>query len=312
MKKLICFYDERTPNQCFNIMFREMYVRFKSLYGNYFEIEHLQPEVSTANTSPGSGNNFQIFNPENNRSIVLSFADRGMDILSRAFGWENYTVVQYVGGIGINMSVDNIKKQYNVDYVPFQYPLDKPDSYRWIEQSRLPYDPQSKIRKAAFFGRAHNIRRHILEIIGKHPLFELYDNNPYFGGISYFQEMSKYRISLSLNGNGEFCLRDVESLGLGIPMVRSKILTPFHNPFIPDYHFIAATEPCIDAWCNYRTYSSPKQVADLFVHTVESNIDNYDVLSTISANGLEYYHKYQNIDYMINLFFEVINVEKLV
>jgi hypothetical protein len=37
--------------------------------------------------------------------------------------------------------------------------------------------------------------------------------------------MSQYALTLSFNGNGEWCLRDVESMGLGIPTVRAEMKT---------------------------------------------------------------------------------------
>ena len=76
-----------------------------------------------------------------------------------------------------------------------------------------------------------------------------------------FKKMSEYKVAISFNGNGEFCLRDVEAMGLGMVTVRPLLKTKFHNSYLPGTHFIQCGPPSNMA-CSY---GFPNSVEDMVI-----------------------------------------------
>jgi len=306
---LTFFFDEKAAgNPYFHYIYHSIYNRFITLYPE-FNIKHKQPD-SWYQSAPGGMSNFQIINDDNNKTIVMSFWDRGMDVFQKGLGWEEYQIVQYIGGLGLYLNSEQIKETYSIDHIPYQYPLGVPHSYDYVDEFRVDYNPESKIRKAVFIGQVYGVRKELEPWFKNHPLIDWFDGTAGIGGRDYYNKLKDYRIALSLNGTGEFCLRDLEAMGLNIPVVRSEILTPFYNPLIPDYHYIKASEPCDQACYVYRNIPT-NILAEQFIYQIEKNIDDFDNLTKIANNGYEYFDKYSRPDYIIDLFFKLVKVNNL-
>lgn len=307
--ELICFFDENgVGNPYFKLVYNLIYNRLKNEHPK-ITFTHLQSNEKCF-SCPGGGSNFQIINPSNNNTILMSFWDKGMDPLKRTFGWENYNIIQYVGGLSINISSEEIKKLYNINHTPFQYVLGTPNAYDYVDQCRYVYYPDQKIKKAIFIGAIYADRLDIVQYIKNHPYIEIISNEKGINGKDYFEEISKYRIALSLNGNGEFCLRDLECMGIGIPVVRSELMTQFYNPLIPDYHYIKGSRACPEAWFTYRGINK-KIIAEEFIENIEKIIDNYDTLLSISKKQIEYFDNYCKPDYICDLFMKIVKINEL-
>jgi hypothetical protein len=309
MNLTFLFDWEAAGNPYFKYIYHSIFNNFKELYPQH-SVKHSQP-LGYYQSGPGGMSNFQIINDDNNKTIVMSFWDRGMDVFQMGLGWEQYNIVQYIGGLGLNLNSKQIKEIYNINHVPYQYPLGVPKSYDYVDEFRTDYDPTKKIRKAVFIGAVYGIRKKLEVFFKNHPLIDWFDSNAGIGGRDYYEKLKNYRIALSLNGNGEFCLRDLEAMGLRIPVVRSELLTPFYIPLVPDYHYIKASEPCKDA-CYIYANISVKDLAEQFIHQIEKNIDNFDTLNYIASNGYDYFDNYSRPDYIINLFFKLANFNSLI
>jgi hypothetical protein len=310
---LVIYYDkEAAGNPYFKYIYESIFERFKKEYPQH-NVTLEYPDYNVIGycpSCPGGISNLQIINPVNNKTILMSFWDRGMDPLSGGLGWEKYNIVQYIGGLGMYKNPEQIKQDYGITHIPFQYPLGVPNSYDYIDELRTPYDPEQKIRKAVFIGAVYGIRLELEKYFKGHPLIDWYDQNAGLGGRDYFNKLKDYRISLSLNGNGEFCLRDLESMGLNIPVFRSDMMSQLHNPLIPDEHYFKCSEACSQAWFAFNNIGA-KDLAEQFISTIESNIDNYDKLKSVADKGFEYFDKYSRPDYIIDLFFNLVQVDEL-
>jgi hypothetical protein len=292
---------------------------FKDIYNTIFEtfsikipghnIKHLQPE-GMYQSAPGGMSNFQIINDDNNKTILMSFWDRGMDAFQSNIGWEKYEIAQYIGGLGMTLNSEKIKETYGIEHHNFQYPLGVPNSYEYIDQVKSEYNPEDKIPKAIFIGAMYGTRIPLTEILSKHPLFEIMNNSSGYQGLEYFKKINEYRVSLSFNGNGEFCLRDLESMGLGIPCLRSELKTEFYNPLIQDYHYIRGGRPCSQAWFTYSD-SKIEDVAQEYIESLEKVINDYDTLKKISKNSSGYFNMYCKPSYIIELFYKLINLDAI-
>ena len=143
----------------------------------------------------------------------------------------------------------------------------------YINKHRTPYNYSNKIKKACFIGWIYDSRKQIADILQKHPLFDIYGIEAGLRGESYYEKMNEYALTLSLNGGGEWCIRDFESMGLGIPIIRSEAKTPLHKGIYPGQNYIAATPPSDLAFLIYPGISLP-QIAEYFIDSIEKNINN--------------------------------------
>jgi hypothetical protein len=309
LQKIICLFDKDCSNVYYKYIFNSIYEKLKIKYSDC-EINHEQPENSTFdNGAPGYMCNFQIINPENNKTIVMSFSDRGDRLFEPNLGWGKYKKMQYIGGLGMYLTSNQIREIYDVEHIPFQYPLGYPDSYDYINEFRREYDPEKFIRKAVYIGSIYDSRIAVTNYMKNHPLVEIIDK--IYTPRDYFEKMKDYRIGLSFNGNGEACLRDFEIMGLGIPLMRAELKTQFYNKLIPDYHYIKSWEPDEQAWYGFRGVDF-KKMADNHIYLIEKYIDDYDTLKEFSNRGLQYFESYCYPDYMVDLFLKLIKLDALI
>lgn len=116
---------------------------------------------------------------------------------------------------------------------------------------------------------------------------ELYLNgyNPIGSPPTYFEDLIKYKIGLSVAGRGELCYRDIEYMALGIPMLRFNYISELNPKLIPNYHYISIDRPLdlpIDRLGNNH---HSKLIEEKFLEVKEDN----DFLNFISKNAREYY-----------------------
>ena len=162
------FDKEGAGNPYFKYIYNTIFDRFSEMYPGH-NLKHRQPE-GMYQSAPGGMSNFQIINDDNNRTILMSFWDRGMEGLDKSLGWDKYDMVQYIGGLGMRMNSEQIKSEFNIDHVNFQYPMGVPNSYDNAEAIRELYIPETKKRKAIFIGALYGTRIPLFEILSKHPL----------------------------------------------------------------------------------------------------------------------------------------------
>lgn len=308
MNLFFYFDKEGAGNPYFKYIYNSIFDKFSYLYPQH-NIRHVQPQ-GMYQSSPGGLSNFQIVNEDNNKTILMSFWDRGLDNLNKSLGWEKYEMVQYIGGLGMNINSKEIKSIHNVDHVNFQYPMGVPNSYDLANQVKEEYNPENKKRKAIFVGALYGTRITLTDILSKHPLFEILDSSSGYFGLDYFKKINEYRVSLSFNGNGEFCLRDLESMALGIPCLRSELKTQFYNSYIPEEHYIRGGRACSNAWFTYSD-SKIEDIAQEYIEALEKTIDDHDLLKKISHKSFEYFDIYCKPDYIIELFYKLVNINAL-
>lgn len=312
MRLLITY--PKTQNHGFNYIYDHVTEKLKNKYQDFtierFDSTDYRTPEGVMVYSYGGGSNLSIINLDTKKCVVLSFADIAQFCM-RGHGYDDFQIVEVYGGLSWGNSEftpQEISNRWQIRYVPFQYPLPYDDFDLYVQTHRTPYNPSSKIRKAIFLGMYHPERLHILDHLKNHPLFELPDS--YYPRHEYWAEMSKYAMILSLNGNGEFCVRDVEGYGLGIPTIRSEFKAKIrYHELLPNVHYIKGSEPSDTSRLTYK--SSYKEVAEQFVHAVETTMYDDEFLTNVSNNSLYYYENYCKFDYITDLFVELFDPEVL-
>lgn len=107
---------------------------------------------------------------------------------------------------------------------------------------------------------------------------------------SYIQEAIQFKLALGFGVGGgytcgDFCLRDIELYGLGIPTIRPKYAVESEDPLIPDYHYISVDCEFDET---YR-YKNPDDLADRIIKKYNQVINNEDLLKQISFNARNWY-----------------------
>lgn len=131
--------------------------------------------------------------------------------------------------------------------------------------------------------------RHAIELLAtKLPEFH-FGNYPIFYD-QYLQESMLYKLVLGFGGGGgytcgDFCLRDIEMFGLGIPMLRPIYAVETKNPLIPNVHYLA-----VDAEFDEKfLYRNPEKLADNIKQRYYEVIGDDDLLNEISTNARTWY-----------------------
>lgn len=107
---------------------------------------------------------------------------------------------------------------------------------------------------------------------------------------NYIQETIQYKLALCFGVGGgytcgDFCLRDIELYGLGIPTIRPKYAAQSEDPLIPDYHYISVDCEFDET---YR-YKNPEELANRIIKKYKEVINDSDRLNEISKNARNWY-----------------------
>ena len=111
---------------------------------------------------------------------------------------------------------------------------------------------------------------------------------------NYLNDLINYKLGLSIDGVGEFCYRDIELMGMGVPMLRYEFVSQMNTPLIPNYHYISVDRP--KDLLLYR--EGTKKHAAKLIERYEEVIDDKEFLEFISKNARQYFNdnlKYKNL-----------------
>ena len=117
----------------------------------------------------------------------------------------------------------------------------------------------------------------------------------YFGAspvpfISYINQVTNYKVVLGMGGGGGFscgdlCLRDIEMFGLGVPVLRPKLIVETRDELIPNHHYISVD---VDVDKSFK-YSNPEKLAGSIVKRFMEVKDDDDFLKEVSSNARDWY-----------------------
>lgn len=136
--------------------------------------------------------------------------------------------------------------------------------------------------------------------------FEYFTNFNPISVEKYFNEIINYKVGLSIDGVGEFCYRDVELMGMGIPMIRFEFTSQMKSPLIPNYHYISIDRP--NDLKLYR--NAEKHHVEKIIKRYKEVIDDNDFLEYIGKNARQYYENNFKYNNLIIKTFELLELTK--
>lgn len=136
--------------------------------------------------------------------------------------------------------------------------------------------------------RYRNVRSSI-EMIGS-ILDDFYFGNYPIPFDNYIQESISFKLALSFGGGGgylcgDFCFRDIEMYGLGIPTIRPKFAVESSDPLIPNVHYVSVD-------CEFDEefrYKNPEKLANDLVNRYREVINDESFLNDIANNARNWY-----------------------
>lgn len=120
----------------------------------------------------------------------------------------------------------------------------------------------------------------------------------------YFDDLISHKIALSVDGRGEFCYRDVECFGVGVPIIRFEYLSTFNSPLIPNYHYISIPRPNDMELYRLGNEGHAKMIEDRYLEV----INDKDFLDFISKNAKQYYDENFSLETKIKNTFNLLNL----
>jgi hypothetical protein len=116
----------------------------------------------------------------------------------------------------------------------------------------------------------------------------------------YLMELDNTKISLSLNGAGEICNRDIEILSMKSVLLRPKLTQTFHNGLIDGVHYIG-----------FEYNDDPKLQTDIILKKFNEIKDNENLLKNISENGYKWYLNNGTIKSNVNILEKIVDINLL-
>lgn len=249
---------------------------------------------------------FIIENPLNGKTIVLTYDDVPKNILIQKpdTGWivanmqqmfctSNFKEIQDLKDFYLEYSNIDVQKVVQ----PFSYPVYR--SAFDTEYCDIVYTQKksSEFRKQGLFFRGLFYgEREYCHFNNTHSEIEV-TNKDYKDLSEYTYELANYRCGLSFTGAAEICFRDMELMGLGIPIIRPLLkFVEFKEPLIPDIHYISFEGDTAES----------KQQA--LIDKWEEVKHKYDFLDYIGNNAREWYLKNVRLDTQAKLFIDSINL----
>ena len=224
-----------------------------------------------------------IRNMDNAKYVIVSYWDRAIDLTWPYNGWDPENMVDFLTSSGVH-------QEFN--YTPFSYVCYSKEFEILSEQRRKIF--QDKQNYNLFFrGFLYGERLKMKEYKPQH------FTDSRLTPEQYFDELNNSRISMSLNGAGEICNRDLEILCVGSVLLRPELNQKFHNPLIPNHHYVSV-----------KKVSNPERQLDLLIEKYEEIKDNFEFLNNISNNGLNWFRENGSINGNVELLKKLINLEK--
>jgi len=106
----------------------------------------------------------------------------------------------------------------------------------------------------------------------------------------YIREAINFKLVLSIGGGGgatcgDFCLRDIEMFGLGVPLIRPTYIVETTDPLVPNVHYIAVDTE-FDSMYRYANHEKlSQQIAKRYLEVIENN----SMLVEVAANAKKWY-----------------------
>jgi hypothetical protein len=207
-------------------------IKFNIFNNNNFAKKYDLPSVEK--NSIANMYNLIIHNPSNNKMFINSLNDYAPCCLLPGTGVDKFNIVGF--GCVSNHTEHNAIHFAKYNLLPSFYILEKTSDIQRIER----FKNKPRIYNSAYFlGLIHSKRSFYVQAFKDCELIKIFDKSLYWKDRDdYFEELTNYKMSFSMDGAAIICHRDIESIGVGNILVRENIDIKMFEPLIPNVHYI--------------------------------------------------------------------------
>lgn len=240
-----------------------------------------------------------IQNAENKKYFLISYWDKISDV-KMISDFDNCVELFTSSGAHID---DYYYEPIRIKYTPFSYVCTLSENEKIIDT--LFHSKNDKIfpDKLSFRGHLYHFR----EYLKKDNRYDVTEKK-ILDANSYFEILNRSIVSLSLNGAGEICNRDIELFGLGIAVIRPQLVTKFHNELIENYHYISIPTNDIDK-TNINEYY--RELSDRIIHRYEQVKKDIDYVKFVGENARRWYEENGTVSANVKILTEILDINKL-
>lgn len=116
----------------------------------------------------------------------------------------------------------------------------------------------------------------------------------------YLLKAIKYKVGLAIPGVAELCHRDLDYMGIGLPVLRFEYAQDYNPNLIPNYHYISVDRENLPKDSYLDLQGGPEYVEKYIRRYNEVNED-YKFLDFISKNAYNYYQENCTPENRVNL-----------
>lgn len=282
-----CYYEypgnEWNIPHYFQLFFDELKKKYPEYIFNSIDTRTL-PERTSSPCSKYSHHHMMIQNESTKKYFLVTYWDK-MNCIHEGTGWDMENCVEIITASGTHIE-DTYYTPMEEEFTPFSYLTPRSDSDNMINElcgtdnndRIIPDKPLFKGYLYEFRLFLYNDDRFNVQKTGEGTHFHYPD---------YIKHLNQYGINMSLNGAGQICFRDMEILGLGTALFRPKLSLDFHNPLIPDYHYISVDYDSIKGVKPKNQYYS--LLSDLMINRWNEVVKDRDFINEVARNGKKWF-----------------------
>lgn len=305
---LVISYNQLYTNWYVGTFYSLFHEKLKNKYDVNLEFIHLNNfaqkysvDTNYSNGLPScfSPYNLIITNPDNNKTFINSFHDYAPAIMSNGSGIEHFDVVKFVCVSRLTQDQYN-EKSKNYKIQPGFYMLENWDDLEFIEKNK---NNEKIYNKVYFNGLNYGLRERITSLLSDSDLFniKIKNNGGFLPKNLYYDELSKHKFGLNLDGAGMICYRDLECFGLNVLLFRERLNVLTYDPILEDEHYITIIDNEIKS--KLGDTSQNKYIIDKIEHIIHNSIDSGKIEHVLNEAN-KWYYRNCNIENQFNMMFE--------
>jgi hypothetical protein len=243
MDKLIISYEQGYHNWYVSEFYKYFHKKLSEITNIQFEYVSLRDlsnkfgkEYTNQTGSIFNWFNLVIYNQITDKFFVHSWYDYAPEILKYSIN-NNFNVVKFSC---VSNLTDSIIEEYK-DKIIVQPSVYYVENWKDIEYILSTENSSLKDNRAYFNGLNHGIRENVLNSLSNNSFFNIRTKgNPehFRQKKDYYDEVSKHKFGLSLNGAANICYRDLELFGLGVLNLRQPLNSKTYEPIVKDVHYV--------------------------------------------------------------------------
>lgn len=238
-----------------------------------------EPNDTRENGYPSLFNiyNLIVYNTNTNISFVHSLSDHAPVMLDHKSAIEKLGIKAFAFCSNFRSTTEESYKHLGIKLIPSFYILENWDDHNLIEEKN---NNKKEIKNKCYFnGSDYGVRSEYIRHLSCSDFFDVrnkHDARFYRNKNQYYDELSKYRYGLSLNGAAGICYRDLECFGLGVLCLREPMDILTKDIILPDKHYKVVVDDFIKSNIYY-----PNKTTDI----IEQLLNN---IQSITAEEEKY------------------------